>query len=210
MSSLIRIIIADDHTVFRQGLKLLLGLRENMRIVAEVESADRLLPTVIAFPSDLLLLDLQMDRWVIEEIQPLSRVTQVVVLTASERVEDSLHALRMGARAIVQKRFAVETLAEAIRAVADGMVWIAPALQAELAAAGASETRRLTVREMDIVRWVASGLRNGEIAQRLGISEGTVKTHLNKIFQKLGIRDRVELTLYAMREHVAPIQSRKR
>jgi two-component system NarL family response regulator len=211
MGPKLRIIIADDHAVFRQGLKLLLGLQENMRIVAEVETAERLLPTVISARCDLILLDLQMDRWVIEEIESLARITSVLVLTASERIEDSMKALRMGAKAIVQKRFAVETLSEAIRTVADGMVWVPPILQAELAGrSSALSATRLTVRESDIVRYVAIGLRNAEVAARLSISEGTVKTHLNNIFQKLGIRDRVELTLYALRENVITAQDRHR
>ena len=211
MGSELRLIIADDHAVFRQGLKFLLTVQDNMRVVAEVDSADRLLPAVIATPCDVLLLDLQMDRWAIGEIERLARVTSVLVLTASERIEDAMEALRLGARAIVQKRFAVETLTEAIHAVANGLVWVPPMLQAELAGQmGAPGSKRLTVRERDIVRCVASGLRNVEVAGRLSITEGTVKTHLNKIFQKLGIRDRVGLALYALREHILSPQERGR
>ncbi len=206
-----RLIIADDHAVFRQGLKLLLALQDDLEVVAEVDHAEQLLPVVAATPCDVLLLDLQMDRWVAEEIAPLARLAPVCVLTASERIEDAMAALRLGARAIVQKRFAVETVAEAIRTVAGGLVWIPPMLQAELAAEmGALGARRLTARELDIVRYVALGLRNSEIANRLSITEGTVKTHLNKVFQKLGVRDRVELTLYALREHLAPVPDRGR
>ena len=211
MRSYIRLIIADDHAVFRQGLKLLLTLQDDLRVVAEVDRAERLLSSVIAMPCDVLLLDLQMDRWVVEEIESLARVTSVLVLTASERVEDALEALRMGAKAIVQKRFAVETVVEAIRSVATGLVWIPPTLQTELATQMAQlEAKRLTARELEIVRYVSSGLRNAEIASRLSISEGTIKTHLNNIFQKLGIRHRVELALYALREHVMAAQDRRR
>jgi two-component system NarL family response regulator len=150
-----------------------------------------------------------MDRWMGEEIEKLARLTSVLVLTASERIEDALEAMRSGARAIVQKRFAVETVTEAIRTVARGLVWIPPALQAELAAQAATiEARRLTVRESEIARHVATGLRNAEIAHRLSVTEGTIKTHLNNIFQKLGVRDRVELALYALREE--PIRPRTR
>jgi len=109
-------------------------------------------------------------------------------------------AVRSGARAIVQKRFAVETLMEAIKTAVEGHVWTPPALQAELAAQlGAPIAKRLTIREAEVVRYVAIGLRNAEVAQRLSISESTVKTHLNNIFQKLDMRDRVELTRYALR-----------
>jgi DNA-binding NarL/FixJ family response regulator len=204
MQPKIRLIIADDHAVFRQGLKMLLAVRDDMEVVAEIDRAQRLLPTVTSVQCDVLLLDLQMDRWVLAEIESLARITSVCVLTASERIEDSMEALRIGAKAIVQKRFAVETLTQAIRTVADGLVWVPPILQAEITRQiSALDSNRLTARELDIARCVATGLRNSEIGSRLSISEGTVKTHINRIFQKLGLRDRVELALYALREHLA-------
>ncbi len=211
MQTRIRLIIADDHAVFRQGLRSLLLVYDYMRVVAEVDCAERLLPTVITTPCDVLLLDLQMDRWVGEEIERLARITQVLVLTASERIEDAMAALHAGAKAVVQKRFAVETLAQAIGAVADGLVWIPPVLQVELAAqSGPLEAQRLTAREAEIVKCVASGLRNAEIAEQLSISQGTVKTHLNNIFHKLGFRDRVEVAVYSLRRDPIQPQDRKR
>jgi DNA-binding NarL/FixJ family response regulator len=105
----------------------------------------------------------------------------------------------MGARGIVQKTAPVETLVDAIAAVAAGMVWIPSEVQQKLNTqwdGGGNE--QLTRRESEIVRYVAMGLRNSEVAQRLAIAEGTVKVHLNNIFQKLNIRDRVQLTLYAL------------
>ena len=104
-------------------------------------------------------------------------------------------ALRMGARAIVQKRFAFETLIEAIRSAARGMVWLPPLVQTQLAAQlSAPEPKQLTDRESEIVRYVAGGLRNAEVAgAALAISESTVKSHLNNIFQKLGMRDRARV-----------------
>jgi DNA-binding NarL/FixJ family response regulator len=110
----------------------------------------------------------------------------------------------MGALAFVQKRYAVETLMEAIRSAAQGLVWIPPALREEFAAQLRSPaSSQLSNRETEIVRCVAAGLRNAEVAERLLIGESTVKTHLNNIFQKLGIRDRVELALYAHRVGLA-------
>jgi DNA-binding NarL/FixJ family response regulator len=196
----IRLLIADDHALFRQGLTSLLMLQPDVEIVGEVERAADLEPALDKTPCDILLLDLQMDRWMGNDVEKLSHRTQVVVLTASERIEDALAALRLGARAIVQKRFAVETLMEAIRSVSNGLVWMPPSLQTELASQlGGGSEQRLTAREGEIARYVAEGLRNAEIAQRLAISESTVKTHLNNIFQKLHLRDRVELALHALR-----------
>lgn len=210
MTTPIRLIIADDHALFRQGLKSLLLLQQDMEVVAELDRASDLEAKLLATPCDILLLDLQMERWVLADIERLAHITKVVVLTASERIEDAAAALRAGARAIVQKRFAIETLTEAIRAVADGLVWMPPAVQAELTAQWTAADKPLTPREREIIRCVAAGLRNAEVAQRLSIAESTVKTHLNNIFEKLDLRDRVELTLYAMRAGLVALQERDR
>ena len=201
----IRLLIADDHALFRQGLKSLLMLQPDTELVGEVERAADLEPALNHSAVDVLLLDLQMDRWMGNDIEALAQRVSVVVLTASERIEDALAAIRRGARAIVQKRFAVETLMEAVRSAANGLAWMPPLLQTELAAQiGSASDQRLTAREHEIARYVAEGLRNAEIAQRLAISESTVKTHLNNIFQKLHLRDRVELALHALRVGPAP------
>jgi DNA-binding NarL/FixJ family response regulator len=129
---------------------------------------------------------------------------------STERVEDALGAIRAGARGVVFKRFAIETLMTAVRAVADGQVWMPPSLQADVAARlGEPASAALTRREREIVRHVALGLRNAEVARRLSISEVTVKTHVNNIFQKLGIRDRVELALYAIRMGIIGVNERQ-
>jgi DNA-binding NarL/FixJ family response regulator len=195
-----RVAIADDHALFRQGLRSMLRLQPDVAVVAEVERADDVLPALDRAPCDVLLLDLQMDRSAVVDIATLAQRTAVVVVTASERLEDALSAIRAGARGLVFKRFALETLMTAIRSVLEGHVWLPPELQT-----GIAERLRepgdhaLTRREREIVRHVALGLRNAEVAERLGISEVTVKTHLNNVFQKLRLRDRVQLTLYAIR-----------
>jgi two-component system, NarL family, response regulator len=207
----IRLIVADDHALFRQGLRSLLALHREVEVVAEVHRASDLLPTLAAHACDILLLDLQMERWLLDDIASLARLAQVVVLTASERTEDALGALRLGARAVVQKRYAIETLITALRSVAKGLVWMPPELQAELASQwSAPVAKRLTRRESEIIRYVSMGLRNIEVAERLAISEGTVKTHLNNIFHKLELRDRVELALYAVRVGLVTVQSETR
>jgi DNA-binding NarL/FixJ family response regulator len=103
----IRLIVADDHALFRQGLRSLLALHRELEVVAEVHRASELLSTLAAHACDILLLDLQMERWVLDDVASLARLAQVVVLTASERTEDALAALRLGARAVVQKRYAI-------------------------------------------------------------------------------------------------------
>jgi DNA-binding NarL/FixJ family response regulator len=200
MAAPLRLIVADDHALFRQGLRSMLRLEPGVVVVAEVERVADLAPILAETRCDVLLLDLQMDRNALADIEGLARRVRVLVVTASEQPSEALAALRAGARAVVFKRFALETLMDAVRAVMDGHVWMPPALQAEITAqALQSETEPLSSREREIVRAVALGLRNAEVAQRLAIAEATVKTHLNKIFQKLGIRDRTELVRYAIR-----------
>jgi two-component system NarL family response regulator len=197
----VRVVIADDHALFRQGLVSMLKLQPQVTVVAEVARADDLTATLAHTPCDVLLLDLQMDRAMFSAIETLAERVLILVVTATERAEDAVAALQAGARGVVFKRFAIETLMTAIDAVMDGHVWLPPALQAEITArlrAPATDAP-LTRREREIVRHVALGMRNAEVAERLGVTEGTIKTHLNNIFQKLALRDRVELTLYAVR-----------
>jgi len=205
-----RLIIADDHALFRQGLKSLLLLQADTQVVAEIESSDDVGPVVSGTESDILLLDLQMDRWMMEDIPQLSRLINVIVLTASESAENGVRALRLGAKGVVQKRFAIETLMMAVRSVADGLVWMPPTVQTEFARQESSSGKELTPRECEIIRYVASGMRNIEVGERLSITESTVKTHLNNIFQKLGVRDRLELTHYAIKTGMVAVLDHNR
>ena len=199
MTRPLSIAIADDHALFRQGVKSLLRRRSDLKVMVEVERVDDIEPALRRQPCDLLLLDLQMDRNALPTIGSLAQQALVMVLTMSESSDDAVAAIRAGARAVVFKRFAVTMLLEAIRAVAAGHVWLPPPLQAAVVS-GLREPERpgITTREREIVRQVALGRRNAEVAQKLFISEETVKKHLNTIFQKLGLRDRVQLTLYAI------------
>jgi DNA-binding NarL/FixJ family response regulator len=127
MPAPLRIIIADDHAFFRRGLTSVLNLQPDVAVVAEVDRVAEVAPALAETPCDMLLLDLQMDRRVLPDIAGFARCVPVVVLTASERSEDVFAALHAGARAVVFKRFAIETLMEALRAVTEGHVWMPPA-----------------------------------------------------------------------------------
>jgi two-component system NarL family response regulator len=208
-STAIRLAIADDHALFRLGLRSLFTLRTDVTVVAETERVDDLLPMLDVTPCDVLLLDLQMDRSSLADIGGLAARVKVIVVTASERADDALAAIRAGASAVVFKRFAIESLMEAIAAVARGEVWMPPNLLARVASELREPAREsLTAREREIVRHVALGLRNAEVARALAITEDTVKTHLNNVFAKLGIRDRVQLTLYAIRYGIISLNER--
>ena len=210
MDTPLRIAIADDHALFRQGLKSQLLLQPGVSVVAEVDRADQLAALLRDTPCDILLLDLQMERSSLSDIEGLAEHAAVIVVTASERAEDAVAAIRAGARAVVFKRFAIESLMDAITAVSDGHVWMPPALQKLLTARlrEPPEEEPLTPREREIVRYVAVGMRNAEVAEKLAISEVTVKTHLNNIFQKLHLRGRTALALYAIRVGIIGVEDR--
>lgn len=203
----VRLVIADDHSLFRQGLRAMLRLQHDVEVVADVERVDEIAPALDATACDVLLLDLQMDRNALDEIASLAARVAVVVVTGSERPQDAITAIRAGARGLVFKRFGVETLLKAIETVVEGHVWLPPEVQAEISARLREPVESpLTQREREIVRHVALGLRNAEVAAALGITEVTVKSHLNNVFQKLDLRDRVQLTWYAIRNGIVGLE----
>lgn len=203
------IIIADDHALFRQGLRSQLKLQPGMTVVAEVDRAEELRAALARTPCDILLLDLQMERSSLADISGLVDQCAVVVVTASERADDAVAAIRAGARAVVFKRFAIETLMEAITAVVEGRAWVPAELQQDIAGRLQERgTDPITPREREIIRFVALGMRNAEVAKQLTISEVTVKSHLNNIFQKLSLRGRTELALYAIRMGIIGVPER--
>jgi DNA-binding NarL/FixJ family response regulator len=142
----------------------------------------------------------------VPEITALAQHARVILILPGEQREQALTAIRLGARGVVFKRLAIDALVSAIDAVTAGHVWIPTALQASIVAGMREPTvTDLTSREREVTRLVARGLRNAEIASRLHISEQTVKTHLNNVFHKLELRDRVELCLYATRNGIVDV-----
>jgi DNA-binding NarL/FixJ family response regulator len=205
----LRVIIADDHALFRDGLRSALEVRGGISVVAEIARLDDIVPVLDTHDCDVLLLDLQMDRNAIAEIRSFSERVSVAVVTASEEPEELVAAVRAGARAVFFKTFPITSLIEALRTVASGNVWLPPSLQTYIA----NELQHpgieaLTAREREIVRYVALGLHNAEVAKKAFISEQTVKTHLKNIFQKLGVRDRVALAMYAARVGLVGVRER--
>lgn len=198
MRTSLRIAIADDHQPFRAGLIGLLHLQPGIRVVAEIDHLADVLPALTGSPCDILLLYLPVPR---DERSALRAVAaRVSVIVIAEGHEDGLTALRLGARGIVPRRLAIDALVDAIGAVGRGEVWLPPVLQAAVVGGYREQPDvPLTAREREIAAAVARGLRNCEVARLLYISEQTVKTHLNNIFHKLALRDRVELALYAAR-----------
>jgi two-component system nitrate/nitrite response regulator NarL len=206
----VRILVADDHAIFRDGLRKLLEGAEDVQIVGEASNGVEATKMLAKLKPDILLLDLRMPEkdglGVLEEINFDSIQTRVIVLTAAEDDRDVVRAMRLGARGVVLKQSASDLLLKSIRKVADGEIWLDNRMTAEVIdafkkSAEAGQRREkplLSDREKEIVQLVAQGFRNREIGEKLFISEQTVKNHLHNIFDKLGVSDRLELALYAI------------
>ena len=205
-----RILIADDHAIFRDGLRKLLDDANDITIVGEASNGTECIKMLSKLKPDILLLDLRMPEKdglsVLEEVNFDSLPTRVIVLTAAEDDRDVVRAMRLGARGVVLKQSASDLLVKSIRKVADGEIWLDNRMTAEVIdafkkSAEAGQRREkplLSDREKEIVQLVAQGFRNREIGEKLFISEQTVKNHLHNIFDKLGVSDRLELALYAI------------
>jgi two-component system nitrate/nitrite response regulator NarL len=206
----IRILVADDHAIFRDGLRRLLEVADDVQIVGEASNGAECVKMLPKLKPDILLLDLRMPEKdglaVLEEVNFESLPTRVIVLTAAEDDRDVVRAMRLGARGVVLKQSASDLLLKSIRKVHDGEIWLDNRMTAEVIDAfkksAESGQRRekplLSEREKEIVQLVAQGFRNREIGEKLFISEQTVKNHLHNIFDKLGVSDRLELALYAI------------
>jgi len=212
-----RLVIVDDHTLFREGLRTILETEDDFDVVADAESAEDVVELVWQTRPDVLLLDIRMPQGsgldAIPAVLKICPSTQVLVLTASDDREEHMRAFRLGAKGVVLKDSARQTLTQAIRTVCRGEMWMDPrmsgALASELTQIGSDTSAirlesGLTERELDIVRLVSSGYKNKEVGATLMISERTVKTHLTNIFQKLGVRDRVGLVMYALKHNLNP------
>jgi len=206
----IRILVADDHAIFRDGLRKLLEVADDVQIIGEASNGVECVKMLQKLKPDILLLDLRMPEkdglGVLEEVNFDSLPTRVIVLTAAEDDRDVVRAMRLGARGVVLKQSASDLLLKSIRKVSDGEIWLDNRMTAEVIDAfkksSESGQRRekplLSDREKEIVQLVAQGFRNREIGEKLFISEQTVKNHLHNIFDKLGVSDRLELALYAI------------
>ena len=200
----ITIVLADDHPVVRSGLRMLLEAEDDIEVVAEAGDVDATRRSVLGHKPSVLVLDLNMPGGSsLEAIPAMSESspdTAVVVLTMQEDPAFAREALRAGARGYVLKQAAGTELVQAIRAAAGGGTWLNPELGARMAAAPAptGPPGDLTERELDVLRLIALGHTNNEIAGQLFLSVRTVETHRAHIQQKLGRSSRAELVRYAL------------
>ena len=216
--SKITICIADDHTIFRDGLRRLLSLEGDFEIVGEAQDGTEVADMLKEKNPDILLLDLKMPGLdglsLLQRMQNQKLKTKIIVLTASDDEGEYVQAMKYGTCGIVLKQTATDLLIKSIRKVYDGEIWLdartTAAVMRQFASPSEPNPRerdkpRLSNREREIVGFVAQGFKNKEIAERMFISEQTVKNHLHNIFDKLGVSDRLELALYAIHRNIRPV-----
>jgi DNA-binding NarL/FixJ family response regulator len=214
----IRIAIADDHPIFRDGLCRLLCLEEDFDVVAQVEDGLHVSEALQQYDPDILLLDLNMPGLTgleaLQRLQAASSRTRVILLTASDNQHEFVQALKLGSCGIVQKQTATELLIDSVRRVHAGEICLdsditaavirrfvdneqapQPPRMPSIAVPRERERSQLSPREDEIVTLVSQGFKNKEMAEKMFISEQTVKNHLHNIFDKLDVSDRLELAL---------------
>jgi len=212
----IRIVLADDHPIVRDGLRKLLLLEEDIDVVGEASDGREVLRVVQESKPHVVILDLRMPNMdglaALQAIRQLPERPRVIVLTASEDKNEYVQAMKLGCSGIVLKQTAPDLIVKSIRKVHAGEIWLdshtTAAVMRQFAGPGeviganhpnrTRERSPLSQREREIVSLVAQGYKNREMAEKMFISEQTVKNHLHNIFDKLGVSDRLELALYAI------------
>jgi DNA-binding NarL/FixJ family response regulator len=211
MSDGIRVVVADDQQVVREGLVALLGLLDGIEVTGAAANGVEAVDLVAQGNVDVVLMDLKMP--VLDGVQATARITAdfpkvaVLVLTTYADDESIATALRAGARGYLTKDAGRAEIGAALRSTAAGQSTFDPEVSRRLIAGlspgRGKESDGLTARETEVLRLIAQGLSNPEIAQRLYISEATVKTHINNTFAKIGARHRAEAVRYAYRNGIA-------
>jgi DNA-binding NarL/FixJ family response regulator len=214
----IRVAVVDDQELFRRGLTMLLGVEDDIDVVGE--AGDGIAATELAATAvpDVILMDVRMPKRsgieacvAIKEAAPTARI---IMLTVSDEEADLYDAVKNGASGYLLKDSSIDEVAQAIRVVADGQSLISPSMAIKLLDEFKQMSRsdrqqvptpRLTERELEVLKLVAQGLNNREIAKRLFISENTVKNHVRNILEKLQLHSRMEAVMYAVREKLLDI-----
>ncbi|WP_019631801.1 response regulator [Actinomadura atramentaria] len=207
---MIRVLIADDHPVVRQGLRTFLGIQEDIEVVGEAGDGVSAVTLAESLEPDIVLLDLKMPGAdgvaALTELRARGVPARVLVLTSVTERGHVLPAVRAGAAGFLYKDVDPKALVQAIRAVHDGHVLFAPDAAEAMLRADSGDDRglaALTEREREVLVYIAHGRSNREIARALVVSEKTVKTHVSNLLMKLGVQDRTQAALYAARHGLA-------
>lgn len=209
MGDSIRVVIADDHPLFREGVAHLLNAEPDFDVVGQVSDGEEALALVQEQMPDVILLDIAMPRGgglaAASRIAEICPATRVVILTVSEHEDDLLAAFKAGARAYVLKGVSAHELSRVLRTVAAGEVYVSPSLAASILVehthfSPPEPLNQLTERERDVLSLLSEGLTNREIGARLHLGEKTIKGYMSNVLQKLQVRSRVEAALLAARD----------
>jgi NarL family two-component system response regulator LiaR len=215
LSEKIRVLIADDHAVVRQGLRAFLEVQDDIDVVGEASDGGDAVKLSEALSPDVVVMDLVMPQMdgveAIRRIRAAGSAAKVIVLTSFADDQKVFAAVRAGAAGYLLKDVSPRELADAIRTVNRGQALLNPTVAAKLMQEFAHESRpaasrSLTDREMDVLRLIARGRSNKEIALDLGVAEKTVKTHVSSILGKLQLADRTQAALFAVRERLVEIE----
>ena len=216
----IRVLVVDDHALFRRGLEMVLEQEPDIEVVGEASDGAEALEQATETTPDVVLMDVRMPRRggidACTAIKDAVPSTKIIMLTISDEEADLYDAIKAGAMGYLLKEISIEEVASAIRAVHGGQSLISPSMASKLLNEFASmikrtderqqvPTPRLTDREMEVLRLVAKGLNNRDIAKQLYISENTVKNHIRNILEKLQLHSRMEAVVYAVREKLLEI-----
>jgi two-component system NarL family response regulator len=206
-SAKLRLILADDHSVLREGLSLIFNSLPDMTVVAQASTGEEAFQLFLEHEPDVLVLDLQMPgEGGVSTIKRLSKKrpgAKILVLTAYDMDEDIYRSMRAGANGYVLKDTPREELIQAIRTIVSGQRYVSRTAGAKLA--GRIGAPELTERELSVLNCVAAGQANKEIADMLQITEGAVKSHVNSIMKKLGAQSRTDATMVALRQGIIRI-----
>ena len=218
-TGVIHILLVDDHTIVRSGLRMLIGSEPGLEVVGEADGRVSALDSAARLQPDITLLDLDLGGESSLDFLPdlLATTSQgrVILLTGTRNPDEHVRAVRLGAMGVVLKEQAADVLVRAIQKVHAGEAWLDPTLTARLLTAmapgrgakhvdpEAAKIAALTDREREVIALICEGLQNKTIGQRLFISETTVRHHLTSIFSKLGLENRLELVIYAYRHGLA-------
>lgn len=212
----IRIFVVDDHVLYRESLVALLNKERDLAVVGQSSTVEEIKPRLAESKPDLVLCEVnlpgQTELDLLREVPTLSPATRIIALSDAQVENDVVEAMRQGARGFLDKQSPVELLLKCVRKVHGGEIWLSGRLtEAVLHAFGNPQPlskldgkTELSRREMEVIQLVIQGYKNKDIGQKLFISEKTVKNHLSAIFNKLGVADRLELTLYAFERRLFP------
>lgn len=196
------ILLYSDEPILAQGLKAVLSGTPNFRLIGHTATVDRIREDMAALKPDILLLDLkaEVNFSMISNLHEADLDTKIILWVHSIQTELALQAMSVGVRGVLRRTLPVETLLRSLTRVHEGELWFEKTLTDSIMSA---RRFRLTPREGQLVSLLSQGLKNKEVAATLGISEGSVKVYLSRLFQKLGVKDRFELALYGLK-NLAP------